>query len=573
MRDPVWMGTSPTNISWSVDSKKIYFNWNPEKAEHESMYEITPTDLKPVKVTVEERKDMLPGFGPWNKTRTVKLYEKNGDIYFYNAKTGTSTALTQTSDRESNPVFSADESKILFLRGDNLYSLNLKSGELVQLTNFTRAAAAAGTPAAPPAAFGGGGGGRGGRGGGGNGGGGGAQATGTRGGAAGGQQRGGADGATENAADNQARFLRSQELELFDIIKKRDRDSKYQAAERRELQVKPRLKDIAVDDRQIGALSVSPDGRYITYRLTRQAAGTRVIVPEYITATGYTDDINNRTKVGAPLPTSESFVYDTQRDTIYSISPRTIPGIKDIPEYFKDYPDKLNALKTRNADRVVNIGNVSWNMDGSSAAVIVTAEDYKDRWIMKLDAASGKLDLIDRQHDDAWIGGPDINNNAAGWLDNQHFYFQSEASGYSHIYVANVTTGEKQQLTKGKFEVSNLHLSNDKKDFYFAANMDHPGDYQYYRMPVTGGEPIKLTSMKGGNEVTVSPDEKWLAIRYSYSNKPWELYIQPNKAGAKPVQVTHSTTEEFESYPWRDPQMITFKKPLRNRYLCTCLSG
>jgi dipeptidyl aminopeptidase/acylaminoacyl peptidase len=53
-----------------------------------------------------------------------------------------------------------------------------------------------------------------------------------------------------------------------------------------------------------------------------------------------------------------------------------------------------------------------------------------------------------------------------------------------------------------------------------------------------------------------------LAIRYSYSNKPWELYLQANKAGAKAVQITHSTTKEFESYQWRDPEMITFN----NRY-------
>lgn len=69
----------------------------------------------------------------------------------------------------------------------------------------------------------------------------------------------------------------------------------------------------------------------------------------------------------------------------------------------------------------------------------------------------------------------------------------------------------------------------------------------------------KLTIMPGNNEVTISPDERWLAIRNSYSNKPWELFIQENKAGAKPIQVTHSTTAEFEKYPWREPEMVWFK--------------
>jgi dipeptidyl aminopeptidase/acylaminoacyl peptidase len=53
-----------------------------------------------------------------------------------------------------------------------------------------------------------------------------------------------------------------------------------------------------------------------------------------------------------------------------------------------------------------------------------------------------------------------------------------------------------------------------------------------------------------------------LAIRYSYSNRPWELYIQANKPGAKAVKITNSVSAEYLSYPWRDPEIISFK----NRY-------
>jgi len=78
-------------------------------------------------------------------------------------------------------------------------------------------------------------------------------------------------------------------------------------------------------------------------------------------------------------------------------------------------------------------------------------------------------------------------------------------------------------------------------------------------MSVWGGEPVQITSMEGGNEVTLSTDEKFLAIRFSAANKPWELYLQENKPGAEPVQITHSTTPEFEKYNWRIPEYVTFK--------------
>ena len=61
----------------------------------------------------------------------------------------------------------------------------------------------------------------------------------------------------------------------------------------------------------------------------------------------------------------------------------------------------------------------------------------------------------------------------------------------------------------------------------------HPGEKQFYRMSSKGGKAERITTLTGANQVVVSPDEKQLAILYSYSNKPWELYQQENRAGAK----------------------------------------
>jgi len=524
MRDPKWIGVSPSNIRWSDDSKHIYFNWNPNSTERDELFSVTPADIKPVKMSIEEQKELTPEFGTWNKKHTLKLFQKNADIFLEELKTGKIRQLTNTVGRENNPRFSGDESKVIYSDGDNLFSMNLEGGSLTQLTNFSRAAAAA------PA-----------------------QAVGRRRGAR-------AATADQSAGNEQESWLKAEQLELFDIIKVKARDKKLDSIEQKEFEPK-KLKEISTDARNVGAVELSPDGRYITYRLTKAPEGEkRTIVPDYVTASGFTEDIQNREKVGGPQAVSESFVFDTQRDSVYKINTTTIPGIKDLPDYVKDYPKELDRRTKLNADRQVSIRGPYWSEDGKNAVVIVRAEDNKDRWIMKLDAATGALALLDREHNDAWVGGPGQFND--GWVDNTHFYFESEASGYAHIYVSDVTNGEKKQLTNGNWEVQTLQLSDDKKTFYFTANMDHPGITNFYKIPVSGGEPVKITSMKGVSEVTVSPDEKWLAIRYSYTNKPWELYVQPNKPGAAAVQVTNSTTAEFKSYPWRDPEIITFK----NRY-------
>jgi dipeptidyl aminopeptidase/acylaminoacyl peptidase len=515
MRDPKWVGVSPTNIRWSDDSKKVYFNWNPGKTEHDEQYAITTGNLKPQKATVTERRDMTPENGKWNKNRTLKTYEEDGDIFLWQLSTGKTIQLTNTTTHESNPTFSGDESAVIFTSDNKLYSFKLNKGELYQLTNFVETSS------------------------------------------------------TKKKADTetaQARWLKRQQAELFDVIKEKEKVRKLDSADRALLKPET-LKEIVTGDKRLSDVELSPDGRYVTYRLTQPAEGAKsTIVPNYVTASGYTEDIPNRTKVGSPQATSQCFIFDKQRDSVYAIITKNIPGIKEIPAYLKDYPKQLQEQKKLNADRMVNVSAPYWSPDGKYAIVNVDAQDNKDRWLMKLDATTGKLTVLDRQHDDAWIGGPGTDGSFAvgsmSWTDNTHFYYQSEASGYSHIYVANVVNSQKKQLTSGNWEVQTLHLSNDKKTFYFTANIDHPGITHFYSIPVSGGTPIKITSMKGGNEIDLSPDEKWLAIRYSYANKPWELYLQPNTPGAKAIQVTHSTTAEFNSYPWREPEVISFKNRL-----------
>jgi dipeptidyl aminopeptidase/acylaminoacyl peptidase len=524
MRDPKWMGVSPSNIHWSDDGKKIYFNWNPDKAERDELYNITTGNIKPQKVSIADRKELVPDNGKWNKKHTLKTFEKNGDIYLLELKSGKIVQLTNTTDRETNPTFSGDESSIVFTNDNDLFALKLGKGELVQLTNFVRTAAIPGAPAA-------------------------------------GGRRSSATGSGQ-AGNEQDSWLKKQQMELFDIIKVNDKDKKLDSAERTMLQA-DKLKEIHIGDKRVGGTQLSPDGRYVTYRLTQAAEGVKnTIVPNYVTASGYTEDIPNRTKVGSPQSTSVSYIFDKQRDTVYSINTKGISGIKDLPDYVKDYPKQLEERKKANVDRKVDISATFWSEDGKNAVVVVESQDNKDRWIMKLNPETGKLSLLDRQRDEAWIGGPGTSSFASGSLgytDNTHFYYQSEASGYSHLYLVDVVSGAKKQLTSGKWEVQTLHLSNDKKTFYFTANIEHPGVTHFYRIPVSGGAPIKLTSMKGGNEIDLSPDEKWLAIRYSYSNKPWELYLQPNTSGAKAVQVTNSVSEEFKSYPWKEPEVISFK--------------
>lgn len=515
MRDPKWMGVAPTNFRWASNSQALTFNWNPALKDNDELYMVSVKDLRPVLTDEKATSGFFsePNY-TYNKDRSLAAFEKGGDIYLLKLKSKEEIRLTNTVDRESNVRFLWNGT-IGFQRGDNFYTIDLNTGAQSQLSNFIRGKRPSERNEAKPASI-------------------------------------------------QDNWLKAQQTELFDVFKPTNRRQNSGGFFRRGGNFGPvkTIKPIYTDDKMLNTMALSPDGRFITYRLTTPATGNRnIIVPNYVTRSGYTEDIPGRTNVGETPSVSENYIYDFVRDSVYRIHTEQIPGIKDLPDYVKDYPKQLEERTKKNEDRPVNYSNISWNQSGTAGIVVFESNDNKDRWILRLDGATGNLTLIDRQRDEAWIGGPGIGRSVT-WIDNDRFYFQSEATGYSHLYTYNVVTGEKKQLTSGKWEVQSVQLSKDKRVFYISANKDHPGITHFYKLNTDGSNFTQITSMKGGNEVTLSPDEKWIAINYSYMNKPWELYIQPNVPGAKAVQITKSTTPEFDSYAWREPDMVSFK----NRY-------
>jgi dipeptidyl aminopeptidase/acylaminoacyl peptidase len=510
MRDPKWIGVAPSNLTWSEDSKQIYFNWNPENNAGDSLYAISLTNRTPQKVGTAVRRS-LPGAGSYNRTLDKKLYEKGGDLFLLEIPTGKTIQITNTVDRESNASFSSDERKVLFIANSNLFSWEINTGTFAQLTDFKKGKK------------------------------------------------------FEAKNSEQEKWLKADQLAYFEVLKQRSDDRKASEKNRKADQPK-RPKEIYLDDKNINSIQLSPDGKFITYVLTKNANAKSTIVPNYVTESGFTEDIPARTKVGAAQNISELFVYDIQRDTVLSVKTDDIPGITDSPEYRKDYPAKetKDSKDKKPESRTVTYTGLIWSPDGKNNVLVLRAHDNKDRWIVSLDLTSRKFKLIDRQHDEAWIGGPGtggfFGGANVGWLaDNKSVWFQSEETGYSHLYLVDITSAKKQALTSGKYEVQSVDLSRDKKFFYITTNEVHPGEKQFYKLPVTGGKAEKLTTLTGAHEVSLSPDEKWLAYRYSYSNKPWEIYLQENKIGAKPQQITNSLSTEFKSYAWRDPEVTTFK--------------
>ena len=108
-----------------------------------------------------------------------------------------------------------------------------------------------------------------------------------------------------------------------------------------------RPKEIYLDDKFVDLQQLSPDGKYVTFRLTKKSTNKSTIVPNYVTASGFTEDISARTKVGTTPDAQEFFVYDIKRDTVLQVKTDSIPGITEVPEYRKAYTKTSADTETK----------------------------------------------------------------------------------------------------------------------------------------------------------------------------------------------------------------------------------
>lgn len=557
MRGPGLVGNEPRAVRWSPDNQRVYFQWKQAaepQAKDFDTYVVNRdgSDLK--KLTEEEAKNVPPANGELSRDKKFTLFADSGDIFIYDNATNQRRQITDTTDAESNAHFTRDGRRIYFTRASNLFVMSLDTGSLVQMTDIRAAGAA------PPAPAGGGG-------------------------FGGGGQQARRDSSQQQRGTESQEYLKKEERDLLDVVKRRAEKREEDEAKRKQQE---KRKPFNLQPRQsVGSLQLSPDEKSVIATVVDSAEGAKnTIVPNYVTETSYTEDIPSRTKVGDAQNRARLAILDAQNGDVKwvdhgqkQVAPRTETKTEQtsaervVRRESEQSQQQTTGRQTQgerrtgeteqartNAaerERDIQLFQPLWSEDGTKAVILARSADNKDRFVLALDAATGKTRVIVNEHDDAWVDGPGA--FTLGWMkDNQRIYFQSERSGYTHLYTVAYEGGEARELTSGKWEVTGVQLSDDKTKFFLTTSEVHPGERHLYVMPAEGGERVKITSMPGNNQATVSPDEKLLALIYSYSNKPPELYIQENRPSAEGKKITSSPAAEFWSYNWIDPPIVTF---------------
>lgn len=336
----------------------------------------------------------------------------------------------------------------------------------------------------------------------------------------------------KNAAE-----LKRQQVELFDFVKRRkEQEDSSKARQRRDRIPLPAIVIKPKRDDTIGGLELTPDGKYVSYLVTPKIEEGQTIFGDYVNDSGIVIQRTSRAKVGAPLAQS--------RAAIIAVDPIAEPDSV-----------KVTFVDTAGFGKPVRATTLSWNRQGTRLIAEFASLDYKDRWVVLVDPATGKqLKTLDHQHDDAWLLEP----RGLTWMpDGERLAIRTEETGWDHLVLVAMD-GTRRALTAGEWEVRSASLSRDGKWWTLSTSEAHPSELHLYRMPAEGGPRTRLDQL-GEGEVTAvwSPAEDAMVLRWSTPKELTDLYLMPTLTAA-PVRLTRSGTDMFYKLAWPTSDFVTF---------------
>jgi dipeptidyl aminopeptidase/acylaminoacyl peptidase len=503
MADPDWIGPPVEKAWWSWNSQQVEYDLKRQGSPVRDTFR-QPIDGSVAGQVADDQRGTLDVATPvYDAQRTRSVFTRNGDVFVRDLRSGALTQLTRSNERAVAASFAADGG-VIWRTGTNWFHWNAATG--------TRQVA---------------------------------------------QLR-----AEKNPADApKADDLREQQLRTLETLR-RDRDQR-EALKAQEESWRRADATRAAGPVYLGAeveivdsiLSPTTQHLIVVTKPKNFDDGRGGKMPLYVTESGYEESEDTRSRVGRNgFAPHALWLVDARSGKVSPLKLDTLPGINVDPLAALRKAAGKDALK---GDRSVQVlrgmgePGIRWNAAGDSAAVMLRANDNKDRWIVAVDTA-GKVDNRHRLTDNAWINW---GFNDFGWMaDGRTLWLLSEESGYSHLYTQQ-GNGKAKAITGGQWEASMPVQRADGQGFYFLCNLQAPGDYEVCDVDATGGKVREVTALDGVEDFSLSPDGNKVLVRYGNAYLPPQLAVV-GAAGGEAKVLTDTRSAAFKAREWIQPQLV-----------------
>lgn len=137
----------------------------------------------------------------------------------------------------------------------------------------------------------------------------------------------------------------------------------------------------------------------------------------------------------------------------------------------------------------------------------------------------------------------------------------SEQDGFNHIYLIDVATGKQTQVTRGNWEVTEVHGIDEKnKLIYYESTEVSPLQRQTFTISLDGKKKNRITPLAGVNKVQFSEGFQYMLCNTSQAGKPSVYSLCDNQGKVIRVLEDNKTlNDKLESLSLNKPEFFSFK--------------
>ncbi|WP_428502241.1 DPP IV N-terminal domain-containing protein [Silanimonas lenta] len=176
------------------------------------------------------------------------------------------------------------------------------------------------------------------------------------------------------------------------------------------------------------------------------------------------------------------------------------------------------------------------------------SRDQRRLDLIEADLAAGTQRVLLTERSESWINLHDLLHV----LSDGRLLWGSERSGFMHLYLVDPASGDASPLTRGEWMVEELLAVDEARgSVYVSGTRDGALERHVYRVPLTGGEPERLTRDAGMHAARFDRQAERFVSLWSNAGTPPQTQLFDREGRKLADLVDNALVEGHPYFPYR----------------------
>ena len=205
-----------------------------------------------------------------------------------------------------------------------------------------------------------------------------------------------------------------------------------------------------------------------------------------------------------------------------------------------------------------------WSPDSKSFTFEYNRRGHQLYQLISADAATGECRVLAEEKSDTFVYYYDLYRYY--FKDGRRILWISERDDWRHLYMIDAVAGTMRQVTKGEWNVREIHKVDEKEGFILmnvnglhASEGEDPYNKHLVRLDLHSGEITDLTPENANHVVSLSKDQSCFVDNYSRPDSPCVSVVRSARDGSVLMELQRQDISGLLSRGYTMPLVFSAK--------------